>query len=296
MRTLTAGLMNINETQLTLGVLDALANLSERGWAVQLILLDNGSDRDEVQVLRDWFAENTARFSDALLHVAGTNLGCSAGRNFMLERCGSDRILFLDNDLVLPSDAGWLEGLWRTMDDAEGAGIVGPVLEYADHPGVIEAAGVGFTKSGRVGYLCRGRSIHDLPPGAISVAASPSACWLVRRDAQRAVGLFSDEFSSVQYEDLDFCVRMGLAGWKVVCNRSVRICHVGNVTTRNLKDHPFERLTVRQGMRFKEKWAELLPKLATITEADIHWGPVSDKREPTSSGQGRISSTCPPTE
>ena len=54
MRTLTAGLMNINETQLTLGVLDALANLSERGWAVQLILLDNGSDRDEVQVLRDW--------------------------------------------------------------------------------------------------------------------------------------------------------------------------------------------------------------------------------------------------
>ena len=90
-----------------------------------------------------------------------------------------------------------------------------------------------------------------------------------------------------------FVCAWGLAGWKVVCNRSVRICHVGNVTTRNLKDHPFERLTVRQGMRFKEKWAELLPKLATIPEADIHWGPVSDKREPTSSGQGRISSTCP---
>jgi GT2 family glycosyltransferase len=288
--------MTINETRLTLGVLEALASLSQRDWAVQLILLDNGSERGEIQILRKWFTENGDRFGDAHLHEADTNIGCSAGRNFMLKRCNTDRILFLDNDLELPSDAGWLEDLWHTLDDNTDAGIVGPVLEFAKHPGVIEAAGIGFTESGRVGYLWRGRSIDDLPPGVLSVAASPSACWLVRREAQQAVGLFSEEFYPVQYEDVDFCVRMGLVGWSVLCNHSVRVRHVGNVTTRNLKDHPFERLTVRQGMRFKEKWAEHLPKLATISEADINWGPVSHKSEATSARHGRTSSTCPPTK
>jgi GT2 family glycosyltransferase len=96
----------------------------------------------------------------------------------------------------------------------------------------------------------------------------------MRREAQEAVGLLSDEFYPMQYEDVDFCVRLGLAGWKIICDRSVRIKHIGNVTTRNLEDHSYARLAVRQGMRFREKWAEVLPKIATITEDEVYWGPV----------------------
>lgn len=275
MRVLTAGLMTINEAGMTTRVLNSLADLSSLGWHMQLILVDNGSDLSELGLLRDWFTANRSRFATAILHEAGTNLGCSEGRNLMLRHSDGDRMLFLDNDLVLPSGDGWLRDLWKTMDEDVAAGIVGPVLEYANHPGVIEAAGVGFTETGRVGYLHRGQSLDSLPLDTVAVPASPSACWLVRRTAQQAVGWFSDEFYPVQYEDLDFCVRMGLAGWNILCNRSVRIRHVANVTTRNLKEHPFARLTVRQGMRFKEKWAAHLPQLATISEDDIDWGPVS---------------------
>jgi GT2 family glycosyltransferase len=118
-----------------------------------------------------------------------------------------------------------------------------------------------------------------MPPGLIPVVASPSACWLVRRAAQQAVGLLSDEYYPVQYEDIDLCIRLGLAGWKIACECSVRVRHIGSVTTRDLKDYPFARLTVRRGMIFREKWLDVLPQIATLTDRDIYWGPIPRVRD-----------------
>jgi hypothetical protein len=62
-----------------------------------------------------------------------------------------------------------------------------------------------------------------------------------------------------------------LAGWKTLCNPRVRIAHIENVTTRNLKEHPYARTAARQWMTFTEKWSEVLPQVATIPEDDISW-------------------------
>jgi GT2 family glycosyltransferase len=88
------------------------------------------------------------------------------------------------------------------------------------------------------------------------------------------VGLFSDEFYPMQYSDVDFCVRLHLAGWKIICDRSVSIRHIGNVTTRNLEGYDYARVTVRHGMKFRKKWADVLPQISTIAEEDIYWGPI----------------------
>jgi GT2 family glycosyltransferase len=152
--------------------------------------------------------------------------------------------------------------------------IAAPMLVFHDRPDIIQAAGIALTKTGRVGYLNRGKPVAAVSPIPVDVAAVPTACWLVRREAQQAIGLFSEEYYPVQYEDIDLCVRLKLAGWKILCDRSIRIKHIENVTTRNLKDHPFARLTVRRGMFFKKKWADVLPKIATITEDEIYWGPI----------------------
>jgi GT2 family glycosyltransferase len=273
-RNLTASLLNINEAQLTLDILDKLAGLSALGWSVQLILVDNGSDDDQLRRLSDWFGLNKSRFAELLFVSASRNLGADGGRNIALRLASADRVLILDNDLILPDDFGWLETLWQRIEEDPKIGIVGPTLVFVDYPDIVQAAGIGLTKRGQAGYLNRGQLVSNLPPGLLDVVASPSACWLVRRQAQQAVGLLSHEFYPVQYEDVDFCVRLGLVGWKVVCDRSIRIRHVGHVTTGNLQDFPFARLTVRQGMRFRDKWADILPQIATITEEDIYWGPI----------------------
>lgn len=274
MRHLTASLLNINEAQLTINVLDKLARLRDKNWAIQLILVDNGSQDEQVQQLSDWFFTNKDRFAEILFITASRNLGCNGGRNVALKLASHDRILILDNDLVLPDDAGWLDTLWQRLEASPNIGVVGPMLVFVEYPDLVQVAGLGLTDRGRVGYLNRADPVDHVPPTPTEVVATLAACWLLRREAQQAVGLFSDEYYPVQYEDVDLCVRLGLAGWKIVCDRSVRIKHIENVTTRNLKDRPFSRLTVRQGMRFREKWADLLPQIATIAEEDIYWGPV----------------------
>ncbi len=274
MRYLTASLLNINEAQLTINVLEKLACLSGENWAIQLIVVDNGSRDDQLQQLFDWFKTNKDHFAEMLFVASSHNLGANGGRNLVYKLAAYDRILILDNDVILPNDSWWLDTLWQRMDDDPQVAIVGPMLVFADHPGIVQGTGIGLTDRGRVGYLSRGEHVEHVPSTLFEVVASPSACWLVRKEAQQMVGLLSDEYYPVQYEDVDFCVRLGLAGWRILCDRSVRIKHIGNVTTRALEDHPFARLTVRQGMRFRDKWVDVLPQIANITEDEIYWGPV----------------------
>ena len=274
MPNLTASLLNIDEAQLTIDVLDKLARLSAKNWAVQLIFVDNGSRDEQLRQLSDWFLTNKDRFAEVLFVSACRNLGGNGGHNLTFNLASGDRILLLDNDVILPEDSDWLEVLWQRMEDDTQTGIVGPMLVFADYPETVQATGIGLTDRGRVGYLNRGQPVEQVPPALIEVVASPSACWLVRRDAQQEVGLFSDEFYPMQYWDVDFCVRLGVAGWKILCDCGVRVIHIENVTTRNLKDHPYARVAVRHGMIFREKWADLLPQIATVCEDDIYWGPI----------------------
>lgn len=279
MRHLTVSLLNINEAQLTIDILDKLAQLSTQDWAIQLILVDNGSDAAQLHQLLDWFATNKTRFVEFLWVAASRNLGCDGGRNIAFKLASADRILILDNDVVLPADAAWLDKLWHWLEVDPQIGIVGPMLVFADYPEIVQGAGIGLTERGRVGYLNRAKKVDEVPPEPVEVIASPSACWLVRRQAQQAVGLLSDEFYPMQYEDVDFCLRVGQAGWKIICDRSIRFKHIENVTTRNLQEHPYARVSVRHGMRFREKWAGILPQIATLADHDIYWGPIPDVEE-----------------
>jgi O-antigen biosynthesis protein len=273
-RQLTVSLLNINEADLTTDVLNKLAALSNEGWSVQLILVDNGSQTDQLKLLQDWISANKNRFEEVLFVASSRNLGATGGRNLAFRLASKERLLILDNDVILPDDSAWLEKLWQRMDAEPRAGIVAPMLVFADRPETVQATGIGLTKQGRVGYINRNREATSISPNPIGVVAAPAACWLIRRDAQQAVGEFSETYFPVQYEDVDLCVRLQLAGWKTVCDCSVQIKHIENVTSRNLKEYPFARLTVRNGISFKEKWAEQLARLATITQDEVSWEPT----------------------
>lgn len=274
MSSLTIGVLNLNGASLTTEVLDKVALLSKAGWDMQLIVVDNGSADDEVQCLTNWFLANKSQFAEALFIAASRNLGGAGGRNVILKLAAGEAFLFLDNDVILPDNPEWLAILWQGLQGDPDVAIVGPMLVFSDYPEIIQAAGIGLTARGRVGYIHRGDPVEMVPAMSIQVSVSPSACWLLRPEAQRTIGLFDEEFYPVQYEDVDFCVRLGLEGWKIICDRSVKIAHIGNVTTRNLSDHPFARLIIRNAMRFREKWASALPQIATLREEEIYWGPI----------------------
>jgi GT2 family glycosyltransferase len=274
MPSLSVGILNLNEAAMTVRLLNQVAQLPKAGWDVQLIVVDNGSANDEVQHLTDWFLSNKHRFVESIVVEASRNLGCAGGRNVILKLATGEAFLFLDNDVILPDSPEWLAILWQDLEADPDVAIVGPMLVFSDYPEIVQAAGSGLTDRGRVGFLHRGDPIDTVPVTPVQVGVSPSACWLVRLEAQRAIGLFDEEFDPAQYEDVDFCVRMRLEGWKIVCDRRVRMMHIEHVTTKNIPSHPFERLNARNAMRFREKWTDTLPRLATITQDEIYWGPI----------------------
>ena len=274
MRHMTVGVLNLNQAHLTIDILQNLARLSPQDWRVQMILVDNGSLSSDVYQLFDWTMSHNSHFAEVLFVSSSSNLGATGGRNIIFNSASGDRILMLDNDVILPEDFLWLETLWRRMDKEPRAAIVAPMLVFSDFPHIVQAAGIGLTQQGRVGYLHRADLVDSIPTTLTEVVASPTACWLLNRKAQKEVGELSEEFYPVQYEDVDFCVRLGLAGWKVLSDRSVHLRHIENVTTKNLEQYPFARLTVKHGMAFRKKWKEILLKIATLSDQDIYWAPI----------------------
>jgi GT2 family glycosyltransferase len=268
---LTVSLLNLDQAALTIQVLEPLAALSGEDWRIRLILVDNGSRAEELARLQDWMSMNRTRFEETLFVAASRNLGSTGGRNLAFKLASTDRMLVLDNDVILPSGSAWLQRLSRRLDLEPQVGIVAPMLVFADRPDVVQATGIALTREGRVGYINRNRPSASISPEPIDVVAAPSACWVIRRTAQQAAGLLSEAYYPVQYEDVDLCVRLRLAGWKIVCDPGVRVGHIENVTTRSLGEHPFARLTVRNHITFKEKWSDVLPQLATIDQDDISW-------------------------
>jgi GT2 family glycosyltransferase len=269
---LTVGILNLDRGAMTIRLLDQVACLLEANWDIQLIVVDNGSA--EIRQLTEWFLANKDGFREVLFIAASHNLGVDGGRNVILKLAAGEAILILDNDVILPANTDWLDSLWYRLETEPQAAIVGPMLVFSDCPDIVQAAGSGLTARGRVGFLHRGDPVNVVPAEPVQVAATPAACWLLRREAQLAVGLFCEDYYPMQYQDVDFCVRLGLAGWDIICERSVKMMHIGHVTTRNIPGYPFERHSARNGMLFRDKWADVWPEIATIEQQDIYWGPI----------------------
>lgn len=274
MRKLSVGVLNIDQARMTIDLLAALAELPSETWSVQLIVLDNGSTDDSAHVLRSWLGESGSRFEECVFETSGENLGAAGGRNVVLERADGDRILILDNDIVPPADDTWLSSLWRDMDEDDSLAIAGPMLVFADHPGIVQAAGIGLTGLGRVGYLHRGDPVDEVPTDPTRVVASPAACWLLSAEARHSVGLLPEIYHPMQYWDVDYCMQLRAAGWGILCDRGVRLRHIVNVTTKAQGHRRFARTAVRHGMIFRERWGEVLAEIETIEDSQIYWGPI----------------------
>ncbi len=274
MRSLSIGLLNLGQARLTLDVVEGLRGFRAAGWRTQLIVVDQGSEDADIRALRGGLAAAADDFDEVDFVEAGENLGAAAGRNVVLARSEGQRILILDNDLVLDGEAGWFEQLWRDLDDDPTLGIVGPTLVFASDPSTVQATGIGLTRLGRVGYLNRGLQVEDVPAEPVRVIASPAACWLMEGSIQREVGLFPEVYYPMQYWDVDYCMQLDAAGYGVLNDRRVTIRHIVNVTTRSMGDRTFARTAVRHGMIFRERWGHRLATLDTIEDADVYWGPV----------------------
>ena len=145
--------------------------------------------------------------------------------NFSRKYATGRYLLLLNNDVEV-QNGDWLDQMLGTLT-VSGAGVCGAMLWYPDgtvqHAGIITGLG-GYAghshkyhKRGGSGYMFRLATVQDF-------SAVTAACLLVRTAVWDAVGGMDEAFT-VAYNDVDFCLRVRAAGWKVVWTPYAEFTH-----------------------------------------------------------------------
>lgn len=167
------------------------------------------------------------------------NLSFSAAVNRGMRRSGGRLILWLNNDTV-PS-AGWLEGLVAAADSDPAVAAAGPMTDQMAPPD---------QKTG-----LRPRRSES---GTEDTTLLGGFCFLVKRSAVERVGLLDERFAW-GWEDVDYCLRLRQAGWRLVLARGVFLRHVGNATISRMPAAQRRRSDLANRELIRRKWTKAGP-------------------------------------
>ncbi len=214
--------------------LDALGeSIKNWGGEAEVFVVDNGSQDQTVKIIE----ESKKGFPSKIELVRlEKNLGTTVSRNRVLKKVTGDYILILDSDTEMRSDA--LRVLIEKMKEEKDIGILAPRLIYPDGSSQISCkrfptAKTKLCKFLPLGFLRRwavkdesyGEEVYKKTSnGSFDVDYCISACWLVRREAISDIGLL-DERIFYSPEDVDYCLRMWLSGWRVAYCPVAEVVH-----------------------------------------------------------------------
>ncbi|MGI4860052.1 MAG: glycosyltransferase family 2 protein [Janthinobacterium lividum] len=179
--------------------------------AYEIIIVDNGSTDP---LARD-LLERYARHDDITVLRVAEPFNFSALNNHAVEHARGALLCLMNNDVETRSH-DWLDVLCGFAMQPD-AGAVGPALWYPDerlqHGGVMLA---GAAVAGHMHHL-----LHRNDPGyfcrailAQEVSAVTAACLLVRKTLYEQAGGLDATHLRVAYNDVDFCLRLGEAGYR----------------------------------------------------------------------------------
>jgi GT2 family glycosyltransferase len=221
---------------------------------IELIIVDNGSTDADVlahyEVLR---ADPRVR-----IRIDPQPFNFAAMVNAGVAEATGPIVVLLNNDVAV-LEPGWLAAMVRQVCRPE-VGAVGAKLLYGD--GTLQHAGVVVGLGGRAGHILRRRP-GDTPGHlgrlrvAHEVSAVTAACLAVSREKYLAVGGFDAEAFPVDFNDVDFCLRLGAAGWKTVWTPEATLAHLESVSrgpSVGAKRARFEQ----EAARFSERWRAVI--------------------------------------
>ncbi|MBZ0267478.1 glycosyltransferase family 2 protein, partial [bacterium] len=209
-----------HQVELTTKCLESLAEHTADG-TFEVILVDNGST--------DATPELLARLDGNVKIVRNEkNLGFATACNQGAALASTEHLLFLNNDIE--AKAGWLPPLLDLMDADPSIGIAGSKLLFPS--GEVQHAGVAILERPSGAFPLGAFHVHyGVDADCVEVStptryqAVTGACLLVRRKLFEEVGGFDTYFWN-GCEDVDFCLKVGARGWKVVYEpKSVLVHH-----------------------------------------------------------------------
>lgn len=239
----------------------AISSIGNR-LQVQVVIVNNQRD-DSAE--HSYLQQNLDMDPRFVFVNSEKNLGFAGGINRGAKDLIEDALLIINPDIQISAKA--IDELCKTLERFPTAAIVAPVLcgsdqsrqlgytlkrlptigqafadllgvnqlwaanpfrefaAYQDQPVIYGALnGESGVKSGAGPVLDQNRPVCVEQPAA--------ACWLVRSQAYLKLGGFDEEFYPAWFEDVDFCKRLGAAGYHAVVNPQALVPHLGGYSVK----------------------------------------------------------------
>ena len=186
----------------------------------ETIVVDNGSQGDDVRVLRERFGDFVHLIeNDRNYGFAG---GCNIGIRYALSR-GADYVLLLNNDTV--ADPAFLSGLVQAAEALPDGAAFCPKICHYDRPRVLHSTGGRVNPwTGTARQVGRDMADDGRYEQVEERDYADGACLLIRRSALERVGLLDEDYFAY-WEETDWCDRAREAGLRCYYVPTARIWH-----------------------------------------------------------------------
>lgn len=242
----------------------------------EVVVVDNQSEDPDVFALYAAMAQTygdrfrVANYDAPFNFAAQINLGATL--------CRGELLLLLNNDCeIVQTD--WLNRMLHHALRPE-VGAVGAML-IAPESGQVQQAGILLGPPGGLlsiaDHAFAGKCIHDA--GYLSrlqvdqnYSAVTAACLLIRREVFEQVGGFDSDNFAVLMNDVDFCLKVGKAGYRNVWTPFARVVHHEGRSLKGVTSDPEKilRTLMRERQEFRTMLNRWLPVLARDPAGNRH--------------------------
>ena len=224
-KTCSVIILNWNGAQMLRTYLPSVVkSIQSSVFSVQLIVADNGSTDESLQVLRE-------EFPNVKTIVLDKNYGFAEGYNRAIDQIDSDYVVLLNSDVETPE--GWLDPLLDYLEAHPEVAAVQPKVRSWKQREKFEHAGAAGGYLSWLGYpYCRGRKFGKVEEdkgqydSIAEVDWTTGACMCVRTSIYKELGGLDAAFFA-HMEEIDLCWRMRNKGWKLVCVPQSTVYHLG---------------------------------------------------------------------
>lgn len=215
-------ILNYNNSQDTVECIESVQKIDYKNF--EIILIDNDSTDDSVDIL-------SSKFPEITLIQTGINLGYAGGNNVGIKKAidsKADYICVLNNDVVV--DTNFLTILIDSIKKNPDIGIIGPrICEYSQ-PTIIQSTGATINLNrGTLDIINGNCEDSSIPFSLLDCDYIGGACMLFSKDLIANIGYIPEDYF-LFYEETEWCLKAKKLGYRVVCNTESKVIHKGSAS------------------------------------------------------------------
>lgn len=237
------------DTDMTLATLHAMLGRGEVYPNLEVVLVDNGSTPEVLEVLR----ARAAQDARIVLVENGENLGFARGNNRGIEAATGEFVLLLNNDTFLAPGA--LLAMVRHLQRNPQIGIVGPMTNNIGNEARIEIAYADMD--------AMIRAARDLATGHrgqwTPIPVCAYFCAMFRRADLDRLGHLPEIYGRGMFEDDDHCATFRQGGLVTALAEDAFCHHHLSATFNALPSGEKQQLFEKNRALFEERWGKWVP-------------------------------------